>query len=49
MPISDFKPTNSHLKEDGQSFELQPLINQKARNKGTLYSDQSPQKFLKIT
>ena len=25
MPIPNFKPTNSHLIEDGQSFELQPL------------------------
>ena len=34
MPISDFKPTNSHLKEYGQSFELQPLNKPKSLKQG---------------
>ena len=34
MPISDFKPTNSCLREDGQSFELQPLNKPKSPKQG---------------
>ena len=46
-PIPNFKPTNSCLKDDGQSFELQPLNKPKSPKQGNSILRPITQEILK--